>query len=133
MKALKFENIIVCGDFNINLLQNNTISISFCDNIALYDLNIVNKYYPTRFAPNCNPSLLDVMICSPNSLTIHFVQVSLGGNSNVTQPAFKNVYFRDFNAINNYDLYIECLKVNWNKCCFFIDVNDKPEATNMFL
>ena len=50
--------------FNINLLQNSARSISCCDNIrvTLYGLKIVNKYYPTRFAPNCNPSLLDLMI-----------------------------------------------------------------------
>ena len=34
MKALKYEIIIIFGDFNINLLQNNARSVSFCDNIT---------------------------------------------------------------------------------------------------
>ena len=74
-------------------------------------------------------------------MNIHFDQISLGGfsdhdllfyacNFNITQPVAENVYFRHFNAINNYELYIECLKVNWNECWFFADVNDKLESLN---
>ena len=50
----------------------------FCANIRACGVHIVNQD-PTRFAPNCNPALLDIMTCSNKSLSIH--QLSLDGIS----------------------------------------------------
>ena len=102
------ENIIMCGDFNINLLRNDPLSQRFCDNISSFF--IVNRY-PTRFAPNCNPALLDIMACSNKSLSIHFEQLSLDGLSdhdllffvydlNLSSAFTDCVTYRDFNAID---------------------------------
>ena len=74
--SLIYENVIICADFNIKLLWSDLLSQRCFDNITTCGLYIV-KRYPTRFAPNCNPALPDIMACSDKSLSIHFVQLSL--------------------------------------------------------
>ena len=75
-----FEDIIICGDFNINLLRNDLLAEQFCDDVTACGLYIVNKY-PTQFSPNCNPALLDIMVCSNKSQVIHIEQLAIGGIS----------------------------------------------------
>ena len=59
--SLAYENIIICGGFNINLLRNDILAERFCDNVTVCNLYTIVNLCPTRFAPHCNPSLLDLM------------------------------------------------------------------------
>ena len=54
----KYENVIIIGDLNFNMLQNNTLS-SICPTINL--TNVIKE--PTCFKSN-TPSLIDVMLFS---------------------------------------------------------------------
>ena len=135
--SILHENIIMCGDFNINLLRNDPLSQRFCDNISACGLFIVNRY-PTRFAPNCNSALLDIMACSDKSLSIHFDQLSLDGLSdhdllffvydlNLSSAFTDCVTYRDFNVIDTTALHSLCSNTNWNRSWFYADVNNKLE------
>ena len=66
----------MCGDFNIDILREDLKAQQFIDNANVFILNIINQW-PTRFAHNASPALLDVMMCSNMSLTVHYDQLSL--------------------------------------------------------
>ena len=139
--SLKYENLIVCGDFNINLLRGDLRALRFVETISSYGFNVVNQLWPTRFAPNCNPSLLDLVICSKKSHSLHFDQLSLAGISdhdllfyvfdfNSICDTAQHILFRDFKKINLTGLISECQTINWRECWFYPDVNAKVEYFN---
>ena len=66
--SLQYEKTIVCGDFNINLLNVDSKAKMFLDSIASCGLLAVN-HLPTRYGLNCTPALLDLVLCSNNSLS----------------------------------------------------------------
>ena len=137
---LHYEKIIVCGDFNINILSDDMKSTAFKDSVASCGLNIINTL-PTRYGPNCSPALLDLVLCSNKSLTIHFDQLSLGGLSdhdmlfyvcdfNLETKLDDEIIYHDFNAINMEHLYNDCLLIEWNQIWWVPDVNAKIEHFN---
>ena len=138
--SLQYEKIIVCGDFNINLLNNDPKARLFIDNIASCGLLVVNNL-PTRYGINCSPALLDLVLCSNTSLSIHFDQISLGGISdhdmlvyvcdfNLHEVLQKETVFYDFKSINIEMLYYECSLIDWNSIWLLPDVNSKLELFN---
>ena len=108
--VIKYDKIVVCGDFNINLLYNGPSIKAFKNNIVSCGLHVINQN-PTRFAPNSTPALLDIIMCSNPSLTLHFDQLCLGGISdhdllfyvldfNTDISLSTTIIFRDFKSIN---------------------------------
>lgn len=135
--AIFYEHIILCGDFNVDLLRNDALANHLYDDLNSCGLKTVNDTWPTRFAPNRRPALLDLMCSSNDSATIHFDQFSLAGvsdhdllflacdidlNYTFTDDHF---YYRDFKRINNERLYNDAASFNWNNCWLYSDVNDK--------
>ena len=109
----------------------------FRSNITSCGLFVVNEN-ATRFAPNCRQAMLDIVMCSSISFSLHFDQLSLEGFSdhdlllyachfNQCTPA-DIIYFRDFNAIDHIQLSNECSITNWNDCWHLPNVNDKLES-----
>ena len=136
-----YEDIVICADFNINLLRNDLLAERFCDDVTACGLYIVNKY-PTRFAPNCNPALLDIMMCSNKSQVIHIDQLSIGGVSDhellfyvhdmdLHCESYGSFSYHDFNAIDIVALFTDCSTVNWNTSWYYGNVNCKIEVLTL--
>lgn len=135
--CLVYENIVVCGDFNIDILRNDLKAQQFTDNANACGLNIINQW-PTRFAPNASPALLDVTMCSNLSRTVHYDQLSLAGISDhdmlfyvfgidLNCKSNEKISYRDFKGIDNVSLFNECLNINWNCSWFSTSVDSKLE------
>ena len=60
----QYNNVFVCGDFNLNLLVVDSYSHQIKDLIWSNGLSIVNTSVPTCFRPNSQPSLVDLFIVS---------------------------------------------------------------------
>ena len=73
-KSLNYENVIVCGDFNVNIIKDDLRAQQFIDNVTTCGLSIVNQRWPTRYVVNSTPALLDVMMCSKKSHSIYLAQ-----------------------------------------------------------
>lgn len=69
-----YRHIIICGDFNINLLLTNRIVFDYRDSLLGLGLEIVNTEIPTHFQGN--PSLLDHVIVSDLDNVIRYQQLS---------------------------------------------------------
>jgi len=78
----KFNNIIIGGDFNIDIIDcSNILKNIFEKKIKNFALDIVNTSIPTRYSKTRN-SLLDIFITSAEfSNRLHFGQVSIPGTS----------------------------------------------------
>lgn len=59
-KIIEYDFYIVCGDFNVNLLRNDAATVNFYDLATMCGLNKANFDIPTRYAKDCEPSLLDI-------------------------------------------------------------------------
>ncbi|XP_017467951.1 PREDICTED: uncharacterized protein LOC108360250 [Rhagoletis zephyria] len=138
--AVDYENIILCGDFNINLLAGDSFCSSLLDNVASLGLSAVNISMPTRYCHNSSPSLLDYFIVSDRSSVLKFDQISfvsdhdlifcsLDINFNGVREEKLYVY-RDFRSIDLDALYRELDNVNWYDCWYFESVNEKLEHLN---
>lgn len=75
-RAIDYDFFVTCGDFNVNILNKDKIKDDFCDLVSLAGLSFVNREQPTRFSPNCCPSLIDCMLVSDESLIMLFDQIS---------------------------------------------------------
>lgn len=57
--SVNYVHVLVCGDFNVDILNNNARSKHLLSSFNSCGINIVNKY-ATRFAPHCKPTMLDL-------------------------------------------------------------------------
>lgn len=73
----KYEDIILLGDFNFNLLAPSSLAIKFCDFLSGCLLECTSTI-PTNFVQNCSPSLIDLLIVKNKSKLIHQSQIPLG-------------------------------------------------------
>jgi len=130
-----FDQIIIGGDFNKNLLINDSVCANFFDLAHTAGLHIVNFKYPTRFMVDKNPSLLDVFLVSDPAFNIHFSQCSflsdhdlIFGIFNVVlsyEHAADTVTFRDYKNVDIDALNAELLATPWNDCLFLSTVDEK--------
>lgn len=75
-KIIDYDFFFVCGDFNINLLHNDSVSDNFHYLSTMCGLKITNNCTPTRFMHGCEPSLLDVCLVSDLSLLLKYDQLT---------------------------------------------------------
>ena len=138
--ALQYEKIVVCGDFNINLLNDDHKARMFLNSITSCGLLVVNNL-PTRYGQNCTPALLDLVLCSSSSLSIHFDQLTLGGLSdhdmliyvcdfNFQHDSQNEKIVHDFKSINMDMLFTECLQIDFTMIWRLSDVNEKLDLFN---
>ena len=133
--AMNYDFLMLCGDFNINLLNNGSASTDLVDLLQANGLSIVNKVMPTRFNRNCVPSLLDYFIVSDLNKVVLFDQINfvsdhdlifcsfdLPFNSEV-EPVFQTFY--DYKHIDFASLYDDALQIDWEECFFVCSVDEK--------
>lgn len=133
---ISYEHIIVCGDFNVDLLKRDSTSFQLLDAIAGSGLNVINKY-PTRYAPNCSPSLLDLIIVSEPTNIILNDQLCFDGISDhdlvfctygidFSHSQVPSTFtFRNFKALDVEAFYIDASSVTWSDCYNLVHVDNK--------
>lgn len=140
-----YDNIIVCGDFNANLLKRDSRAHQMKDFVSSCGLTILNDSVPTCFRPNAPPSLLDFIIVSDPSSVLVYDQLSLEGISehdllfctynisfsyNIAPMSFQ---FKDFRSIDIDSLHTAASSIPWEQCRLKSDPNDKLKCLQLFL
>ena len=125
-----YNNIIITGDFNADLLTDSTISNVFDP----FGLSSVNKSTPTHFTTT-NNSLLDLFLVDNISKVKIYDQLLAPCFSrhdlifmtyDFLVPVQKqNIRYRDFTKINIDYLETECNKIQWDSIYSFISVNEQ--------
>lgn len=135
--------IIICGDFNMNLLNMSSNSL-FKNTMRSLNLFFLNSTDPTHFKPNCSPSLLDVILTSDESIVKCYSQLSVPVflyhdlvfatfNVNVDRSSSQPIQYRDFRSINVESLFSDCLNIEWCNIYLSSDVNKQVEFLNVSL
>lgn len=134
--SLSYVNVLICGDFNVDILINNTRSKNLLNNFNDSGITVANKY-ATRFAPHCKPSMLDLIGVSIINNVKHTDQFPLSGVSdhellflcyNIQFCKIKsktNITYRDFKNVNTTALFNESSSLDWNFCWLLSSVDDK--------
>lgn len=136
--VINYDFYVVCGDFNANLLIEDTCSEELRDLVGSVGLTIVNDRMPTRFSPNCRPSLLDLILLSDLKLMTLFDQISfvsdhdllfctLSINLNRIKSS-RLVTYRDYNGVDFNSLYSELSLSNITDCWYQSTVDDKLDV-----
>ena len=131
----KFAHLIVCGDFNVNLLRSDNLSKSFVDAFTLTGLSAINCLHPTRFGEGSDPSLLDLFLVSDMSSVLHYSQISFVSDHDLifcaldvrlerSSPVCERTYF-DYKKINYDELYNAAINTNWDECWYGCTVDEK--------
>lgn len=137
---IEYERFVVCGDFNVNLLLNDSYANKLLDHVAAAGLAVVNKLVPTRYAQNSNPSLLDLVITSSLDHVIKFDQISFISDHDLIFCAFDlsfncpanpvSFMYRDLKSVNVNNLSADLSNVNWDECWFVETVDAKLDFLN---
>lgn len=139
-KTIKYDNIFIAGDFNMNILnkecQNKLLSI-------FPTLLPINKISPSHYSPNSNPSLLDLMLvnnlskvksygsCCSNISHHHLIFCSLFIKPK--PPEMIKYSFHNFNKIDPDKLYQKASLIDWNKLLNIDNINHQAESLNDIL
>ena len=125
--TLNYSNILICGDFNCNLLVENTL----VDAMLPLGLFPVNNSTPTHFTKSTN-TLLDLFLTSATDCILFYDQLSVPVFSkhdlifcifdfNVKQTV--NSYsYRDFKNINTNNLHNKIIAMDWNAIYSNVDI-----------
>lgn len=137
---LDYERYIICGDFNVNLLVNDSYTSKLYDKVSEGGLVIVNKSLPTRYANNANPSLLDIFISSDLKHILKFDQIFFVSDHDLIfcsldvalnrRPVDVTFTYRDFKSINVSELFCDLSRVCWDDCWFYESVDKKLDFLN---
>jgi len=132
---VRYDRIILCGDFNVNLLAKDGLSISFLNAVSALDLKIVNNVHPTRFQTGDTPSLLDIFLVSDLSFVKHYHQMSFVSDHDLISCVFDfnpspsvpptTTFYRDFKNINYEALYSDLAEIDWRNCWHMSTVDEK--------
>lgn len=132
-----YEHIIVCGDFNANLLKADSISCQLLNAVSATGLAVMNSTYPTRYSPNDTPSLLDLLIVANPPKVLLLDQLPLDGISDhdlifatydidFTHSTIPLTFqFRDYKAININSLGFHASCMPWDDCKYVPNVDEK--------
>lgn len=120
--AVNYVNIVIGGDFNLNILQSTPMINEYKKQVTGFGFNFVNSTLPTHF--QATPSLLDHFMTSNISLVNTYQQLSAPAYSKhdllflvyefPTQNDTPITYsYRNFNAINQESLSTHFQSINW--------------------
>uniref|UniRef100_W8B6W6 Putative RNA-directed DNA polymerase from transposon X-element n=3 Tax=Ceratitis capitata TaxID=7213 RepID=W8B6W6_CERCA len=133
--VVKYNSVIVCGDFNVNLLVNDSYTNNLLDNLSSCSLSVVNRSLPTRFAVNCTPSLLDYFIILDLTTVLKFDQLTFISDHdlifccldiNIDRCCInKTISFRDYRFVNTNLLLSELYCVDWSECWIYPSTDEK--------
>jgi hypothetical protein len=139
-----YENLIIGGDFNIDILDNNSILKNvFINKIKNVSLEIVNTCIPTRYSKTRN-SLLDIFLTSSDLMNIvNFGQVSVSGTSDHDliyvsidlnlQIEREKIFYRDFKNINLNHLSEDLSTIPWYNLFCTNNINSKIDAFKSYI
>lgn len=131
-----YEHIFICGDFNTNLLTPNSCLSQLLDAISASGLTVMNRY-PTRYAPNDPPSLLDLLVVSNPSNVLLMDQLSLEGlsdhdllyctyNIDFSHSQVPLTFqYRDVKSVNISSLSCDAYCAPWDGCKYLSNIDDK--------
>ena len=127
----KEKKLLMCGDWNLNFMLNNTRIDEVKNLLGSYGLqNIVS--FPTRISPK-SESLLDVIVINKYNLKLEVSVIDLGFSDHLAQVAKINIgkenrinkiQIRRQLTMNNIDKLKQLLyKESWNTVLNHVDVN----------
>ena len=139
-RITNYDFYVTCGDFNINLFHEDNYSDALKDYVSSAGLSIVNTQTATRFAPNCNPSLLDIFLLSNMRSLLLFDQISFVSDHdllfctvNITfdgDDSTREITYRDFKQINYQMLSCDLGNINMSSCWQEATVDGKVSNFN---
>lgn len=136
----KFDYVVVCGDLNVNLLDNSLSTKILCDIFDSFNLNITSRE-PTRvftnnknqtsstcldyIATNIPPEIYKVMIFDPmlSDHYAHLFSLNVRYHQDITITDNKKVYKRDKREHNIQEFNDRLANINWN-IIFDLNLND---------
>ena len=137
-----YSNIVVTGDFNLDLLDPNKFRF-ISTSLSASALKIVPRTEPTRYPSNISdtaPSLLDYFVVSDVNKISFYGQISSGFsdhdiiyisyNLNYEKLFDNHFYFRDFKNLNLSDVLTKFYQLPWNNIYYIADIDDKVDFFN---
>lgn len=134
--VIDYDFYVTCGDFNINILNEDRNANVLCDLVNSVGLSFVNENLPTRFSHNCHPSLIDYILISDKKLLLLFDQLSFVSDHDLlfctldviigrTEVPLQYITYRDFKSINYQSLFHDLSNESWTDCWYLTSVDDK--------
>ena len=129
--CLPYNNVVIAGDFNCNLLLESYLSTEMCA-LGLYSCNVL---FPTHFSRNCN-TLLDLFFVNDLSKLLLYDQLScpvfskhdlifLTYDFNIKRNPNIEFYYRDYKNVNYVDLESAINNIDWNMIYFLSSPDDQ--------
>ena len=139
-----FDDCIITGDFNINLLLSTPPALRFKNFLLSINLSCPLSS-PTNFVSNCQPSLIDLILTKNTDGIRNFNQISIGsftshhaiiGSYAIAmaagmQPMTK--YHRNINKINKSDLIRDAAALDWDLIYSLANVDEQVKHLNSLL
>lgn len=128
----KYDNVIIFGDFNINII-NNTNSLKTLNDY----FSVVNHYCPTHRWPSADPTLIDIILTKNTDRIQYFSHFNLIPSTHhdllcVSYKAkFNNLNkpvkfsYRNFNKINQEKLLHDISTLDWSELFVETDIDNK--------
>lgn len=140
--VLPYDNVILVGDFNVDMLIDNSYSGKMKGILHSFSLDYVH-YGPTHFCPTSS-TLLDLSIVNINSVIKNFGQISIPGISDHDvifvgikvdnkRDRYEMQVFRNFKDIVIDDLLSDCYNLSWSHVYNSPDIHIKVSLFNTYL
>ena len=126
--SIEYDDIIIIGDFNNNLLLDNALT----DSMFSLHLNPVNVSSPTHFHSTAS-SLIDFVFVNGMTKVLLYDKISVSCFSNhdlsltynlSTSPEDRHITYRDFKSIDFTVLNISVDNICWDRIYSLDNVND---------
>lgn len=127
------ENIIVTGDFNINILEDSDTSTQFTEMLSQSGSLVMNSL-PTHFKPNTNPSCIDLMISNcPDRVRMidqipglaHHDLIVMSLNLEIGPVDAEKAFYRNYKQINEQALVYDLTLLPWESIFVLVDPDDQ--------
>lgn len=128
--VLLYEDIVICGDFNDNVLKESLL----IPEMQSFGLTLVNTTEPTHFSALSN-SLIDLFFVSSKNKILLYDQLSAPMFSKhdlcfltfdyKISPFICSYSYRDFKNLNYDNLYTDMFSLDWNRIYDMVDVDDQ--------
>ena len=134
--SLLYSSIILCGDFNYNILRSSRYIRLFLNLLESYSLDIINTE-PTYFYES-GSSLLDLIITNTNKVSF-WNQISVGCfdhdlmffvYDSLYDSKFGTNVFRDFKNLNTVAMYQFASALPWSKIADYTHIDEKLDLFN---
>lgn len=140
--VLLYDNVVLVGDFNVDLLIDNSYSDKMRTIIHSFSLKHV-QYGPTHFCPTSS-TLLDLSIVPKNAKLHSFGQISIPGISDHDvifvglkldnkRERYEVKVFRNFKGIDNDLVLSDCNNLPWSHIYNTPDIHIKVSLFNSYL